>query len=127
MRKYQLLLLIPCILFILFAGCEKWTGQDIYKRPDWLPGKLYTAVSIQKNLSLFTQCVRLTGLDSIIGVSGSFTVFAPTDEAIRQYLSENNYSSVSNIPRKELVRIIKFHIVQDSWSLGQLKTLASDG
>jgi uncharacterized surface protein with fasciclin (FAS1) repeats len=127
MRKLQTILLLPGILFILFAGCEKWTGQDIYKRPDWLPGKLYTAVSVQKNLSLFSECIRLTGLDAIIGVSGSFTVFAPTDEAMRQYLSENNYSSVSNIPKEELMRITKFHIIQDSWSLDQLKILSSTG
>ena len=124
MRKHQTILLL---LFILFAGCEKWTGQDIYKRPDWLPGKLYTAVSVQKNLSLFAECIRLTGLDAIINVSGSFTVFAPTDEAMRQYLSENNYSGVSNIPKEELVRITKFHIIQDSWSLDQLKILGSTG
>jgi len=101
--------------------------MDKYKRPDWLPGKLYTAVSVQKNLSLFAECLRLTGLDTIIGVAGSWTVFAPTDDAMRQYLSENNYSGVSNIPKGELLRIIKFHIIQDPWSLNQLKTLGSDG
>ena len=127
MRKHQILLLLLGILFILFTGCEKWSGQDIYKRPAWLPGKLYTAVSVQKNLNLFAECIRLTGLDAIIGVSGSFTVFAPTDEAMKQYLSENNYSSVSSIPKEELLRIIKFHIIQDSWSLDQLKILGSDG
>ncbi|HAH24270.1 MAG TPA: hypothetical protein DCL77_11050 [Prolixibacteraceae bacterium] len=127
MRKYQTILLLPAIFFILLAGCEKWSGQDKYKRPDWLPGKLYTAVSIQKNLSLFAECLRLTGLDTIIGVSGSWTVFAPTDEAMRQYLSENKYSRISDIPKEELEKITKFHIIQDPWTLDQLKILGSEG
>ena len=125
MRKHRIILLLSGILFILFAGCEKWPNQDKYKRPDWLPGKLYTAVSVQKNLSLFAECLRLSGLDTIIDVSGCWTVFAPTDEAMRLYLSENNYSSVSGIPKEELNKITKFHIIQDPWSLLQLKILGS--
>lgn len=127
MRKHQRILLLLGILFNLFAGCEKFSSQDKYKRPDWLPGKLYTAVSIQKNLSLFAECLRLTGLDTIIDVSGSWTVFAPTDEAMRQYLSENKYSTVSGIPKEELEKITKFHIIQNPWSLEQLKILGSNG
>lgn len=127
MRKHQTILLLLGVLFILFAGCEKWSGQDKYKRPDWLPGKLYTSVLLQKDLSMFAECLRLTGLDTIIDVSGSWTVFAPTDEAVRQYLSENNYSRVSDIPKEELERITKFHIIQNPWTLEQLKSLGSEG
>lgn len=127
MRKHNVILLLTGILFSLFAGCEKWSGQDKYKRPDWLPGKLYTTVAVQKDLSLFAECLRLTGLDTIIDVSGSWTVFAPTNEAIIQFLSENKYSGVSDIPKNELEKITKFHIIQDPWSLDQLKILGSNG
>ncbi len=127
MRKHQTILLLLGILFIVFAGCEKWSVHDKFTRPDWLPGKLYTSVLVQKDLGLFAECLRLTGLDTILDVSGSWTVFAPTDEAVRLYLSENNYSRVSDIPQKELQKIIKFHIIQNPWSLDQLKILGTDG
>lgn len=127
MRKNKIPLFIVGALILLLAGCEKWTMQDKYKRPDWLPGKLYTTVAVQKDLSLFTECLHLTGLDTIINVSGSWTVFAPTDEAMREYLSENHYSAVSGIPPAELQKLTKFHIIQDQWTLKQLKILGANG
>ena len=127
MRNFNIKLLHLIILFFLFVGCEKLTEQEKYKRPDWLPGKLFTTVSVQENLAMFTECLRLTGLDTIIDVSGSWSVFAPTDGAIKLYLSENLYASISDIPLEELKRITKFHIIQHPWSLEQLKSLGVNG
>lgn len=109
------------------TGCEKWSEKDIYKRPDWLPGKLYTTVCVQENLTMFAECIRLTGLDKILDVSGCWSVFAPTDEAIKLYLDENHYASVSDIPLDKLERITEFHIIQNPWSLEQLKSLGAYG
>ena len=127
MKYHNTYLLLLGILFSLCMGCEKLTDQDIYKRPDWLPGKLFTTVSVQENLNMFTECLRLTGLNKILDVSGSWTVFAPTDEAMKQYLSENQYTSISDIPLDELEKIAKFHIIQNPWSLEQLKILGANG
>ncbi|HET6558830.1 MAG TPA: fasciclin domain-containing protein, partial [Prolixibacteraceae bacterium] len=127
MRDQKIYLLLLGILFGLLTGCKELNEQEKFQRPEWLPGKLYTAVLVQKNLSLFTECLQLTGLDTILDVSGSWTVFAPTDDALRQYLSENNYSALSDIPKEELEKITKFHIVQNPWSLGQLKVLGMNG
>ncbi|HAQ20669.1 MAG TPA: hypothetical protein DCR40_15780 [Prolixibacteraceae bacterium] len=127
MRNFKTCLLLLGILFSLFVGCEKLTEHEKYKRPDWLPGKLFTTVSVQQNLTLFTECLRLTGLDTIIDVSGSWSVFAPTDAAMKLYLSENSYASISDIPLNELEKITKFHIIQNPWSLEQLKSLGVNG
>lgn len=120
-------MLLLAILFSLLIGCEKWTEKDIYKRPEWLPGKLYTTVSVQGNLSMFAECLELAGLDKILDVSGSWSVFAPTDEAMKQYLSENQYASISDIPLDELERITEFHVIQNPWSLEQLQILGAYG
>lgn len=127
MRNHKNYLLLLGLLFILFVGCEKLSKHEKYQRPDWLPGKLYTTVSVQKNLTLFTKCLQLTGLDTIINVSGCWSVFAPTDDAMNRYLSENRYATVSDIPLGELRKIVKFHIIQDPWSLEQLKNLGANG
>lgn len=128
MRFHKKYFLFPfLILFMLFYGCQKLSEQDKYKRPDWLPGKLYTTVSAQENLSLFAECLRLSGLDTIIDVSGSWTAFAPNDDAMKQFLLENHYSKVSDIPAPELEKIAKFHIIQNPWSFDQLKSLSIYG
>ncbi len=127
MRKQKTNILFLIILFSILTACEKLSDQDMYKRPDWLPGKLYTTVSVQENLTLFTECLRLSGLDKILDVSGSWSVFAPTDDAMKQFLAENKYSSLSDIPLEQLVKITEFHIIQNPWSLEQLKSLGVNG
>lgn len=127
MRDHKNCLLLLCVLFSLLMGCKEVFEQEKFKRPEWLPGKLYTAVMVQKDLGLFSEGLQLTGLDTILDVSGSWTIFAPTDDAIRQYLAENNYSGLSDIPKEKLEKIIKFHIIQNPWSLGQLKSLGING
>ena len=126
MKDIKIFVLFLISLFISI-GCEEYTEQDKFKRPDWLPGKLYTAVSVQGNLSLFAECLRITGLDTILDVSGSWTVFAPDNEAIELYLSENQYASISHIPKGELERITEFHVIQNPWSLEQLQSLGAYG
>lgn len=127
MTNHKTYLLFLGILFSLCISCEKWTEQEIYTRPDWLPGKLYTTVSVQDDLTMFTECLRLAGVDTILDVSGSWTVFAPTDEAMKQYLFENHYASISDIPLDELERIAKFHVIQNPWTLDQLQILSAYG
>ncbi len=111
----------------IISGCKDLTDQEKFQRPDWLPGKLYTTVVAQENLSMFAECLRLAGLDSILDVSGSWSVFAPTDEAMKQFLTENHYAGISNIPLKELEKIAEFHVVQNPWSLDQLQSLGAYG
>jgi uncharacterized surface protein with fasciclin (FAS1) repeats len=127
MRFYKTLQLLLGIILFLMLGCEEYSQHEKYKRPDWLPGKLYTTVKAQENLTMFAECLQLAGLDTILDVSGSFTVFAPTDEAMTQYLVANQYPSISDIPLSELERITEFHIIQNPWTLEQLQSLSIYG
>ncbi len=125
--RFQRIYLLFLVFHFLVTGCEKYHEHEKFQRPEWLPGKLYTTINLQEDLSLFSECLRLAGLDTILDVSGSWSVFAPTDDAIRTYLSENNYSGVSDIPFEELEKITEFHIVQNPWSLEQLQDLSAFG
>jgi len=124
MKKYNVVLIVIIYTLILnFIGCQDITDLDKYKRPDWLAGKLYTQIKTQGELSLFARCLEITGYDTIINTSGVYTVFAPDDEAIKEYLSNNNYSSIEAIPKDVLLSIVKFHIIQNPWSKDQLMSV----
>lgn len=104
------------------TGCRK--ELDIYERPDWLAGKLYTMVREQPNLETFAGALERTGYDTIIDVSGSYTVFAPSDDAFSLFFQNSErYNSLEDIPIDELNRIVKYHIVQNPWSKVQLRSL----
>lgn len=111
------------LLFVIFFGCEK-DKMDIYDRPEWLAGKVYTQISDRADLSTFAEAIEITGMDEIINVSGSYTVFAPSNEAFNAYFSSNTrYNSIQDMPVSELARLVEYHIVQNPWSKIQLRTL----
>lgn len=94
---------------------------DKFERPEWLAGKIYTQILEVPELSTFAKCIEITGYDKILDVSGSYTVFAPSNEAFNTWLAQNpNYNSINDIPVSELSRIVKFHILQNPWTKKQL-------
>jgi len=120
MTKIKSFLLFAALLLLLY-NCKQ---EDIYKRPDWLAGKVYTQVLAESDLSTFAKCIELVGYDKVLDVSGSYTVFSPTNEAFDLYFSQNTqYKKVEDIPIAELTEIVKYHIVQNPWSKIQLRTL----
>jgi uncharacterized surface protein with fasciclin (FAS1) repeats len=124
MTKTRILTLIGLCLFLL-AGCDPDEKQaDKYDRPDWLAGKVYTQLLAIPELSTFTLCVELAGYDTIIDRSGTYTVFAPNDDAFDAWFKENPaYNQVEDIPKEELQELVKYHLVQSPWSKIQLQQL----
>lgn len=110
------------LITLVFYACEDEVIEK-YKRPDWLAGKVYTQVAEKEELSTFAECLRLAGYDSIINVSGSYSVFAPTNEAFSEWLMSKQYANVEAVPEEELARLVKYHIIQNPWSKSQLQSL----
>ena len=119
---------IGIILSGFLISCDP-IADDIYKRPSWLEGKLYTQLSAQSDVSMFIIALKRTGLSEVIEKSGYFTVFAPTDQAFNEFLANNPQyeGSVENIPVGILETIVRSHIIQNGWTLTQLQSLDIDG
>ncbi|HER08234.1 MAG TPA: hypothetical protein ENO20_04920 [Bacteroides sp.] len=124
MTKARIIMLMG-LGFLIFRGCNPdWKGEDKYSRPDWLAGKVYTQLLDQPDLSTFTRCVELSGYDTIINRSGSYTVFAPNNEAFSNWFQQHPlYNSPEDLPDDALQRLVKYHIVQNPWSKSQLQQL----
>lgn len=110
---------------VLLAGCDPDLKKgDKYARPDWLAGKVYTQLLADPELSTFASCVKIAGYDTIIDRSGTYTVFAPNNDAFNRWFSENpSYGKVEDIPLEVLQELVKYHLVQSPWSKIQLQTL----
>ncbi len=125
MRIYKnttLLFLLGCILLV---GCRDIYDLEKYQRPDWLVGKIYTQISSDPELSDFANCLILTGYDSILDITGFYTVFAPTNDAFDAWFLEHpEYGGlVESIPGQELENLVERHVLQNGWSLKQLQSL----
>jgi uncharacterized surface protein with fasciclin (FAS1) repeats len=125
MTKNKLLILTALCLLVFF-GCQK--EIDKYDPPTWLAGKLYTQIKTKPELSTFAELLHVSGYDTIIDVSGSYTVFAPSNDAFKKFFQESSkYKSVADIPKAEVTRLVKYHLVQNAWSKKQLRSLDYDG
>lgn len=123
MRRTKHFALIALALSLLM-GCIEEKPFDKYARPDWLEGKVFTQISDTSIFDTFTACLQRTGYDTIINTSGSYTVFAPNNEAFDLFFQEHpEYNSVEDIPIPELTEIVKYHLVQNPWTKEQLRSL----
>lgn len=121
------------IMFLLggaafLSSCnDKFDDIEKYQRPDWLVGKIYTQIAANPDLSMFAQCMVETGFDTLVNKTGTYTAFAPKDEAFEVYLAANNYGSVDGIPLEEKDRLVRSHLIQMPWNTEQLQGLSSKG
>lgn len=63
-----------------------------------------------EDLSLFAQLVEKAGLTTTLGESGIYTVVAPRNEQVQQWLDEAGYT-VDNVPDNVLIPWLNYHFV----------------
>ena len=63
--------------------------------------------------SEFIAVLERSNYLSMLKTYGHYTVFAPTNEAMKDYLKENGYGSVADIPQEQCDTLSRAHIVQD--------------
>jgi hypothetical protein len=73
--------LIAAIFTIIICGCKKWEDHTAIDNPD-LTEDLYTAIQNEPILSRFAELVTHAGLDSLLKSSKTYTVWAPSNDAL---------------------------------------------
>lgn len=71
--------------------------------------------------SLFTKIVEKSGYSGFLNAYGSYTMFAPTDDGVKAYLTEVNKASVDALTQSEAQAIVKFHLLEDTLTTATFK------
>ncbi|MCW1148255.1 fasciclin domain-containing protein [Flavobacterium lacisediminis] len=87
------------------------------------------AAVASKNANLSILVDALERADLSLDRNGSFTVFAPTNEAFVQFLNDNNFETLEDVPVNVLRQVLLNHMVigenlSTDLSTGYIKTLA---
>lgn len=64
-----------------------------------------------ENLSSLVAALQAADLVAPFTKSGNYTVFAPTNEAFTQFLTDNNFASLSEVPKEVLANALLYHVV----------------
>ncbi|MFD3002014.1 fasciclin domain-containing protein [Pontibacter toksunensis] len=66
--------------------------------------------------SEFRKILDLTGNASFLAAYGTYTIFVPTNTAVKQYLDDKGKASVDQVDMDELKALVRFHLIQDTVS-----------
>ena len=65
------------------------------------------------NLSTLVSALNKTGLTATLSGSGTFTVFAPTNDAFNAFLTANGFANLDAVPVPVLKNILLNHVIGD--------------
>lgn len=86
--KQKAMAVVTLMLITVFAvSCvDEWDEHYNAKPLDKIDKNLYEYLKSQDSLSIFTEMIEVSGYDTLLTKSQSFTVWAPTNSALQQYL-----------------------------------------
>lgn len=67
-----------------------------------------------EQFSELSKILKLSGTASFLNAFGSYTLFAPTNDAIKAYLLEQGKTSVEDISSDDWKSFVRFHLLEDS-------------
>ena len=109
--------LLVAAFFMLHASCFISCVDN-----DDVPENMYRAEKVtaagfleanQEQFSDFTTLLKRTPYFSLLSTYGKYTLFAPTNSAISEYIKTHGYGSVENIPQQMCDTIARTHIIRD--------------
>lgn len=112
LQMKQLKLALPVIVLTLVSCVTGMDPDKVYRVSDGYMIDEYIAA--HPDLSLCEELIELSSFDGMLHGYGSYTFFAPTDEALTNYLTSIGKGSISELTTQEADSIIKFHVIRDS-------------
>ena len=109
----KLLKLLPLLTIILFlSSCSDDDDTIIPVDPITPVSNTIVDVAVNNGLTSLVAAVLRADLAETLSGDGSFTVFAPTNEAFQALLDSNaDWNSVEDIPVETLQAVLLFHVL----------------
>jgi uncharacterized surface protein with fasciclin (FAS1) repeats len=109
--KYTLSLSALCLAILLIAGCRK---QDIRETTTDDVNIVDYMRRYPEQFSEYIKILDRTNISPFLNAYGTYTVFAPTNDAIKLYLQEVGKGSSDEIDTADLKNLARLHIINDT-------------
>lgn len=112
-KKLQTLLALLLVLSmsIVFTSCEDDDDDDMI--PDDQLESIVSIVAADVDFNLLVQALTKSDLVTTLEGDGPFTVFAPTNAAFEQLLSDLGIASLDDLTAAQLEPILLYHVVSE--------------
>lgn len=113
LKKLQMMTALLFIIVIGFFACKKENFKQTTDDSVNITGYFEKEVA---NYSVFLNVLKLTGDASFLAAYGKYTIFAPTDEAFKVYLTAQGKTSIDQVDINVLKDLVKLHLIEDTIS-----------
>ncbi|MGM0375314.1 MAG: fasciclin domain-containing protein [Bacteroidota bacterium] len=106
---------------VFFAACSE--DDDNNNEEPQESNTIVDVAAGNSDFSLLVDALSKTGLDEALGdETGSFTVFAPTDEAFTALLDELDAESLDDVADETLTEALLYHVVEGNMGSSSIST-----
>ena len=133
MKRYSTLpklmrLTLVVFLTLAFLNC---TSEKINERTDETVN-ITDFLRQNDEYSMFLEMLEITNFSSFMNTYGTYTLFLPTNTAVKQYLTDIGVASVKEVPLADLQDLVKLHILDQevattSFTDGKIATPSQQG
>ncbi|MBD1434666.1 fasciclin domain-containing protein [Sphingobacterium sp. DN00404] len=117
-KRYQVigLLLLATVLWLPFS-CTK---ENFTETTDTSPN-INSFLATNEDYSLFSEALRQAGAASYLDAWGTYTVFAPNNNAMQAFLQSEGKGNVGDLSESDVKDLVNLHIIQDTVSTAQFR------
>jgi uncharacterized surface protein with fasciclin (FAS1) repeats len=122
---------LKTLLILALALVTTWScSNDDDPAPMPQPETITELAIATPELSSLVAALTKANLATTLDEPGSYTVFAPTNDAFASFLSANNFASLDDVPVDALTQVLLNHVIvgefpSTSLSTGYVNTLAT--
>ncbi len=112
-KSLQTMVLLILLTLVGLQACKKENFSQTTDESVNITGYLEEDLA---NYSEFLKILKLTGVSSYLGAYGTYTLFTPTNDAIKNYLSDIGKSSLEDVNVETLKDLVRLHLIEDTIS-----------
>ena len=116
------------ILFVsLFLTQCKLERDEYYEIPEWVGVSIYETLQKKGGFDLYLKLVDKTQYSVPLKGNGLWTVFAPTDAAVQEWLNKNHGGSIDAVSEEDAGKVVAYSMVYNRYMFDQLSHILGEG
>jgi uncharacterized surface protein with fasciclin (FAS1) repeats len=113
-------------LALLTLQCQK-ERDKYYEAPEWAGEPIYTMLEQEGRFDKYLRVVDKSMYLASFKGNGYWTVFAPNNAAMDEYLQKKGYSSVDDISEEEANRLVAYNMLYNKYVFDHLSSVLDGG
>ena len=111
---------------VMFNQCQK-ERDAYYEAPEWIGKSVFETLQDEGRFDLYLQLAEKTEYSISLKGNGFWTVFAPNNAAVTEWLSEKGYTSVDDVSVAEAASIVSYSLLFNQYRFEELSHVLNNG